>query len=252
MAARWYLIQYTHELRRHEPRNVGVAVEDPEGRWHLKFLGETQDSTIAGNRLRGLKLDKDLFTSWVQFLRRKAAAREWEDVLNFQAEKPTNISVRNAGIHLLEERDWESFTDQLFSEMVDDRQRDANDLDAKIRRLLTRARVAPKERVRLLGKWKDDGIEQEITFDFAIPNSPEPQIMAKVAFQSSSVHAFKGRVDAVHRVAPRAKFVAFTSFQSQNEDKAEELLMPLEAGAHPIDVDAEDAPEELCNFFHLS
>jgi hypothetical protein len=252
MPAPWFLVQYTHELRRHEPRNVGVALKDPSGQWHLRFLGETVDLGIDGYRLRGLKLNKRLFESWIRFYRRKAASDEWEDVLAFQSEKPTNLTVRSAGVHLKDESDWHRFTQQLFSELVDDPHRETNDLDAKIRRLLQRAGVRPDERVQLRGKWDPKGAEQEILFDFAIPEAKQPSVMAKVAFQPSSVHAFKGRVDAVHRVTPTAKFVAFTSFSGQNEEKLDELLMPLEAGAHPIDVDDAHAPEDLRDFFHLS
>jgi hypothetical protein len=252
MPAPWFLVQYTHELRRHEPRNVGVALKDPSGKWHLRFLGETSDQSVDGNKLRGLKLNKALFESWIAFYRRKAADDEWDDVLVFQSEKPTNLTIRSSGVHLQDEDDWDSFTQQLFAEMVDDRPREANDLDAKIRRLLERAGLRPDERVPLRGKWDPKGAEQDIIFDFAVPEATHPKIMAKVAFQSSSVHAFKGRVDAVHRVTPTAKFVAFTSFSGQNEEKLDELLMPLEAGAHPIDVDDVRAPNDLRDFFHLS
>lgn len=252
MAAPWFLVQYTHEIRRHEPRNVGVALKDPNGQWHLRFLGETAGQGVDGYKLRALKLNKALFESWIDFYRRKAARDEWDEVLAFQAEKPTNITVRSAGVHLREENDWDDFTQQLFAELVDERHREPNDMDAKIRRLLKRAGVVPAERVPLRGKWDAKGAEQEILFDFAIPNSPDPQIMARVSFQSSSVHAFKGRVDAVHRVTPRAQFVAFTSFSGHNEDKMDELLMPLEAGAHPIDVDDDKAANDLRDFFHLN
>lgn len=70
-AARYLIAQYTPDLFRREPRNVGVLV-DKGGNVAARFFGEVMPGEVDGRKLRGFDYP-DVYRQWVEY---------WRDQLN--------------------------------------------------------------------------------------------------------------------------------------------------------------------------
>ena len=90
--ASWHLIQYMTDPQRREPRNVGLAVETPEG-WLLKFIAEDSDGHVSGQKLRSQRVKKDVYESWIKYYRRKAIEGKWDEVQQFHSRRPGNFTT---------------------------------------------------------------------------------------------------------------------------------------------------------------
>lgn len=117
MPATWYLVQYTADLRRHEPRNIGLALTDG-AHWYLHFRGVDDLGRVDARQIRGWGISRETYQSWVDYFHRKALQGAWEEALTLQQRKPSNFSVVSGGMLLAEESDWELEAKQLFSELV--------------------------------------------------------------------------------------------------------------------------------------
>lgn len=245
MPAEWFLVQYTHDLRRHEPRNVGVVVKAPDG-WHLRFLGEREGGSVDGKRLKGLRLDRELYESWIDYYRRQASADTWDDAVRLQERRPNNFAIAPGGIQLADKDDWPAFATGLFTELVSDpTAKPSDDFDAKVRKLLRAADLHPDENVELEGLWTPGGAIHKIKFDFGFENGRR-SVIEKVPLRDSSVYSFKGRRDAVQLRDNRTQFVAISEWSGDDsEEKLDELLHPLEEIADTINLRATDAVDQL-------
>ena len=64
---RYLIAQYTSDLLRKEPRNVGIVVEAPDG-VQARFLGEIEPGLIDGRKIQSFKAP-DVFRQWVDHWR---------------------------------------------------------------------------------------------------------------------------------------------------------------------------------------
>lgn len=244
--AEWFLIQYTHDLRRHEPRNVGIAVNSPAG-WHLRFVGERPDGGFDGHKLKSFKLERDYFESWVKYYRRSAESDTWEDALTLQQRRPHNFTISSGGVQLETETNWQDFTARLFGELVaDPAPKPGDDFDSRVRKLFRAANITPQENVELEGLWTPGGPVHRIRFDFGVQHGQGGGIIEKVPLRDTPVFSFKGRRDAVQLRDPRTKFIAITEWTGrESEDKMDALLHPLEEIAQTINLEDSTAADQL-------
>lgn len=247
MPANLYLIQHFHDLRLHEGRNIGVAVVGEDSKVHLRLGGTRPTGEYDRGWLRRFNLSIPYFASWSTFLRDAADSGSWDEVLTFQAQKPTNIIARNVGVSLRETDDWANFADSYFLEMVDTHSREADSFNDRVRRFLEKSELKVKERVSLEGKWDAYGEVTPLEFAFGVESRHGLDVLAPVPLKPNNVYSFKAAVDAVHRLNRTATFIALTSYDEADleSNRLERLLMPLEAGAHPVNIDSPDATDQL-------
>ncbi|QDY64849.1 hypothetical protein FQA45_00160 [Glutamicibacter halophytocola] len=247
MAATLYLIQHFHDLRLHEGRNIGVAVVDEASKVHLRLGGISPTGEYDRGWLRRFNLSTSYYASWSTYLQDAANSGTWDDVLAFQAEKPTNIIARNVGISLRDTDDWSGFADRYFLDMVDSQSHETDSFTDKVRRFLGKSQISVKEKVKLEGKWDAAGEVALLEFPFGIETRRGIDVLAAVPLKNNSVYSFKAAVDAVQRIDRTATFVALTSYNEDEVDseRVNRLLMPLEAGSNPVNIDSADAVENL-------
>lgn len=239
MSTKWHLIKYMADPRRREPRNVGLALETPNG-WLLKFVGEEKAGLINGQKIRSIHLQKDVYTSWVEYYRRKAVSNRWNDVEQLNVNKPGNFFTELAGEIFETDETATALLQRLYSELVEEPKQlsPSERFHAKIRQVFELAQIEPQEHIRVPAKWTDSGEKVDVEFDFGYQNGQLHVMDAVSISRMTSVLDFKARLDAVERAGRIRSFVAFCSY-SQVEDagRLEEVLRPLEKGARTIDVD---------------
>ncbi|MFJ2618206.1 hypothetical protein [Glutamicibacter sp. NPDC087344] len=247
MPANLFLIQHFHDLRLHEGRNIGVAVQESDGTVHLRLGGQDATGGIDTRWLRKFNLTRSYYGQWRSFLERSARTRSWDEVLQFQAGKPSNIIARSVGVSLRETDDWARFTDSYFVEMVDSSTQGRESFNDRVRRFLESTELGIQERVTLTGRWDDDGEVQALEFPFGVEARQGLKVIAPIPLRHNQVYAFKASVDAVHRVNKQAMFVAITSFNDSEAETrhVEDMLRPLEAGSFPVNIEQPDAKETL-------
>lgn len=247
MPANLFLIQHFHDLRLHEGRNIGVAVQESDGTVHLRLGGQDATGEIDTRWLRKFNLTRSYYRQWRSFLERSARSQSWDEVLQFQAGKPSNIIARSVGVSLRETSDWARFADSYYLEMVDASTRDRESFSDRVRRFLESAHVGIRERVTLPGRWEDNGEVQSLEFPFGVEAREGLKVIAPIPLRHNHVYAFKASVDAVHRVNRQATFVAITSYDNSDAEtrRIEDMLRPLEAGSFSVNIEQTNAKEAL-------
>lgn len=243
MHAEWFLIQYTADLRKHEPRNVGIALTAGD-EWHLRFRGEDHNGKIHGHQIRGLGLSKDIYASWVDYFRRKARSNQWQTAMTLQSRKPSNFSVVSGGIILEQQGRWEFEASKLFTELVPQPERSANSTLDLAHAVFRTAGIDPAENVILPGRWEPDGAQVDIEFNFGLGKQSLMPLEA-VSPTVGSIMRFKAQIDAITRVATPKVIIAMMPLSRIDRDRHDELLRPVERSAHVLDLDRSDASEEL-------
>lgn len=248
MSTRWHLIKYMADPRRREPRNVGLALETPDG-WLLKFLGEEKPGLINGQKIRSTHLQKDVYTSWVEYYRRKATLNRWTDVEHLNVNRPGNFFTELAGEIFETDESANQLLKRLYAELVEEPKKlsPSEIFHSKIRDVFELAQIEPEEHVRVPAKWSDSGENVSVEFDFGYQNGQFHVMDAVSISRMSSVLDFKARLDAVERAGNVRSFVALCSYsQVEDAERLEEILRPLERGARTIDVDeTRDAAQTL-------
>lgn len=244
--ASWHLIQYMADPRRREPRNIGIAVETPDG-WLLKFIAEESDGRINGQKLRSQHVKKDVYESWIQYYRRKALAGNWDEVEHFHSRRPGNFTTALAGRTWEPERDWSAFVDRLYVSLIEE-ERPPQPMEifrSKVDRVFDIAGIVPTREVLVPGKWSPSSEEVNIPFDFGYQNGQYHVMDAVTLGRRQSITDFKARLDAVERARVVKSCIAFYETPGLDEGQIDEALRPLEDGAHPIPVDDEEKAAEM-------
>lgn len=243
--ATWHLIQYMADPQRREPRNVGVALDTPEG-WFLRFVGEDGHGKINGQRIRSHHLKKDVYETWVNYYRRKAAASAWQDVEKLHASRPGNFTSAVAGQLWEPQADWASMLSSLFTTLVEEEKQatPAEIFRDKIERVFELAQILPTRDIEVPGRWADQGEEVPIPFDFGYQNGQYHVMDGISVSRRQSVTDFKARMDAVIRAHQVSSCIAFYEESASDVEHLEATLRPLEVGAITIAVDDEYAAAE--------
>lgn len=254
MSATWYLVQFTRELRRQEPRNVGVLLNTPDDGWLTRFLGETTAGDINGNSLRHLHASAEVYKSWVDYYRRKTAADDFAGVERMQRRRRGNFTARPGGT-ILERRSptWAATLDRLYQELVEAEastvvessgESRANHLLDAAERVLTASGVSPERRVRVEARYDDNGPTTTVPFEFSYTNGQKhlmdlvhPHLTPGKA--ESDARELRARMDATYRAGTARSFVAFYA-SSLLHGVSTDILLPVEKMSETVDVDEVD------------
>ncbi|GAB07612.1 hypothetical protein GII30_08900 [Gordonia amarae] len=114
----WHLIQYTADMRRREPRNVGVAATDGAG-WVVRMLGVGRSGVIDAKALRRLNLAKSDYEPWVRYYADTLGEGGIERVMASQRRRPGEFRVIPGGDDELS-GSLDECAGQLFAELVED------------------------------------------------------------------------------------------------------------------------------------
>ena len=243
MHADWYLIQLTADLRRHEPRNIGVVLNVGEA-WILRFRGVESNGKINGRHLRGIGISKTTYQSWVEYFTRKAKTGRWNEALSIPEKRPSNFSAIHAGTIVETEGDPRFLADRLFSEMVTVPEKPVQAPLDLARHVFAEAQIEVHERILLPGRWEIDTPEVPIPFDFGLGSDNRITLEALSPTPMAISH-LRTRIDAIERVGSTTEIIAMLPMNRVDNDMVDDLLRPVEKHANVLNLDASNAATEL-------
>lgn len=243
MHADWYLVQLTADLRKHEPRNIGVVLNVGDT-WILRFRSVDRSGNINGRQLRALDISKETYKSWVEYFTRKARSGEWAEALSLPKRRPSNFGAIHGGTIIEMEGDPRFLADRLFAELVAQPEKSAQAPLDLARRLLIEAQVDVHERIVLPGRWDTDGPEVGIPFDFGLGDTSRVTLEALSPTPVNISH-LRARIDAIERVGQSPKIIAMLPLNRADDGLIEDLLRPVEKHALVLNLDDSNASYEL-------
>lgn len=118
MTTRWFVARYLPDLRRREPRNIGVILF-ADGRAYHRFVGDdpSKPEGINGHVVKGHVASVENYKGWVNHWRSAASEVPAEQLLERRADD--SYYIERGGFLLAgEEGDPRSLLDELFVSMV--------------------------------------------------------------------------------------------------------------------------------------
>lgn len=255
-AAVWHVVKYMPDLKRREPRNVGIVLATPDG-WMTKFLGQDEDGSIKGPL--GHELKVDVYRTWVDYYQRKASSDAWEDVHRNQAHHPVNFLAEVGGEVIAESptRKWQAILDDMFAELVQPDRPVPGSKPARpgtqkwvleqARSALQLAEVPFIEKVKVKARYDDHNTT--VPFQFQHGRNGSTTLMDGVPVRGREAAAkareLRTRIVAARDAGVDARFFTFYSGNTP-ERQLDEILAPLEREATTVDVsNVEEAAETL-------
>lgn len=240
--APWYLIQYTADLARREPRNVGVMLRTDEG-WLSRFYGFDGDA-LDGRRIRSLGLKKAPYEAWVSYFRRKTSEDAWADVERAQNRRRGNFAATQGGVIAGKPASWSQELDRIFAEVVAEPAKASlsggkgGELRRRAAEVLRTAGVVPEHRVTAPADF-GTGTHVEVIFDFGYVNG-QKHLMDAVAVGGPSgvdrAQAFNARVNAAMKANAAKSFLSFYASDDIDASHESPILAALEGVAHTVDL----------------
>lgn len=251
MSIDWYLIQFTSDLRRKEPRNIGVAAESG-GRWVVRFVGtDAQSNVTSGARRFGLT--KSVYAPWVEYYSKMIVNGHLDSILTSQRRRPTEFRLLRGGVVITDDH-LDDVADALFRDLVDGETRKPTEdrakvLKGKVERVLQLAQIEPTAEVSVHARWGHDhnvgatDYDDDVRFDYSYTNG-QVHLMDRLQLHQPSVEQarvlardFNARVSGVREAGVADSFVAFYSGSALDE-LGDAILAPVWRVAHSIDVDS--------------
>ncbi|GGK54858.1 hypothetical protein [Nocardia camponoti] len=259
MNATWHLIQYTADMRRKEPRNIGVAVTVGD-ECAIKFFGVEAGGRIDGRQLRRYGLSQDAYSDWVNYyttmlLHHRDAAR----VLDSQRRRPTEFRLILAGQSTSADNAC-TLAERLYRELVAGEESTASEqwsrvLKQRVDAALSAAQVQTTADVEVGARW-GEGDADAVTFDYRC-GGEQPALMDRLQLHrvnlesaKSVAREFNARVTAARSAGARDKFIAFYSGQAVEQMASPTILTPIRGVANVIDVDNEERAVDAIHY-HL-
>ncbi|WP_146165181.1 MULTISPECIES: hypothetical protein [Nocardia] len=262
MDAMWHLIQYIPDMRRKEPRNIGVAMR-ADGQWLLKLYAVSEDGHINGRALRKFELSKDGYEAWVGYLTIRILRGELDDLFRFQRRHPAEFRVVPGGYTELFGEPKEVLS-HLYSELVV-RETISNEPWAKLLRnrveqALTLAEIIPQPEIEVPARWGEETTaepQDTVKFNYRYVNG-RTHLMDRLQLHQVSVdHAkmiandFYARANAARAAGAAQNFIAFYSSEAVDEMGSDSMLTPMFKVAEIVDVDnVPHAAEQLLQIMH--
>ena len=242
----WHLIQYTPDMRRREPRNIGVAATDGE-EWKVELFGvDARTGLVNGRALRRYGVLRDDYVQWADYYRSVIPTDGVDRVLRSQRLHPTEFRIIKGG-HTEATTSFTDFVRDLYQSVVDDDDPGspsanwAKELERKVESVLQVAEIHPEVDVHVPAKWGDQ--QDSIEFDYEFTNG-QVHLMDRVQLHRRSLDEakviardFNARVTAVRDAGSVSSFIAFYSQQAVDELGTDIVLAPLWRVAKTVDVD---------------
>ncbi|MEV0031412.1 hypothetical protein [Nocardia sp. NPDC050793] len=262
MDAMWHLIQFTPDMRRKEPRNIGVAVA-VEGQWAIKLYAVDSRGQINGRALRRFGLTKDGYSGWVDYYTDMILEGSWEQVIRSQQRRPTEFRLITGG-YVPASGNAHEVAENLYADLVAREEQHgepwAKLLRQRVENALAMAEIHPQPDVAVPAVWGDsqDADEQEtVKFDYQYTNG-QLHLMDRLQLHQASVdnskiiaREFHARVTAARTAGASRSFIAFYSGEALNEMNTDSMLTPIFKVAGIVDVDhADHAADELLRLIY--
>ncbi|PEH79589.1 Uncharacterised protein [Nocardia farcinica] len=264
MNATWHLIQYTADMRRKEPRNIGVAAF-VDGMWAVKFFAVDAQGQINGRALRRFGVSKEGYADWVEYYTYMIEYKSDPDqVLRVQQKRPSEFRMVTGGLTQVQ-CSANEFAEQLFVELVagDDSPTAepwAKLLKQRVETVLKVAEVHPQPDVEVPAVWGPQvAADDAVRFDYRYTNG-QVHLMDRLQFHRVTVDSaksvareFHARVAAARAAGASESFIAFYSGEAVEAMNSDSMLSPIFNHAKIVDVDEpERAAGQLRHFVHLS
>lgn len=117
MDVEWFVAKYMPDLRRREPKNVGVVLQFGERALSL-FQGERSDGVIDARRLKGDVESAANFKAWVDYWRHAAADGE-SSIPPSRATDNYFLEYGGKRVFGAEDTDAETFLETLYQTLVE-------------------------------------------------------------------------------------------------------------------------------------
>ena len=254
MGYQWLVAKYMEDLRRREPRNVGVVLF-VEGQVHQRFVGQREDGSIDGRRA---KFPSSLATykAWVDYWLR-TLDESGEDSLDrglLEQSTDQNYFLEIGGRTMADRSDADPTTllDELYRQLVEEPPQpdETQPVGTIAKRLFAQLGIANdvKQNVEVKTTIRDK--VDVVTFDYEYINGAR-HLMRNVRFTPTwtQLHAAVWSFEAAHKADSASQFVAFARPEEATDERQFELL---ERFAHVVDVDAESAAENLGEVLHVA
>jgi hypothetical protein len=251
MTATWYLVKHVPDLRRREPRNVGLLLKTPEG-WLTRFVGEGTNGSIDGRKLPHSTINTEVYKTWVDYFRRKASDDGWSDVERMQRRKGSNY-VAELGGHLIEEQaSWDDVLNRLYADLVDTDQSRRESRETPLDHLLNgvehvfgAAGIVAEREVRVDAQFDPGGVLTTVPFRFSFVNGQQHLMdvvheHVKLEQAAAEARELRARVDAARLAGVARSFVAFYASSIVPAEEIDQILLPVEEVSHVVDVDRPD------------
>ncbi|MFC4856761.1 hypothetical protein [Actinophytocola glycyrrhizae] len=257
MNADWDVIRYLPDLKRGEPRNIGVALI-VEGIARVRFFAEQEPGKVDGRSVRTRVNDLQNYKEWIAYFRRKAASGHWEDVKRSRLRRPDypyyidrggvifDVSPENIDVEL----------DALYQEVVADPNREGrtssvaedhpDSFAEQVDRILQSVPAHFNKNVTVPGVFAGgprggNSIQDNIRFRFGYQNG-RMHLMDNVS-SPPYAYSFFARAEAAYRVDTTLSFLAF--YRRDKFGRNEGEIDIIERYANTVDVEDEEAAIDL-------
>lgn len=267
MTTTWYLVRHVPDLRRKEPRNVGVILDSPDG-WYSRFLGEDDSGDIEARQLRSYRdINLDVYRTWVSYFKRKASDDRWRDVERLQAKRRSNYYAEIGGQEFDAHESTRALLERLYLDLVvpvgsaidglpsatASHPGIADRLKDGARRIFREVGVAPIEDAQVSGKFGERSIP--LYFGFRYDNG-QPHLMdiavrrSRPDLAAADARELNARIVGARDANVASSFLAFYSSADFPASRIDEIIIPLEEVAHCIDLSGGKEAEET--FAHVT
>lgn len=249
MNARWYIAKYMDDLRRREPKNVGVLLFTDRG-VQARFRGDTGDK-IDGRLVRGTFGSLTNYKAWVAYWKAVAAENKVADLLKRRAADNYFVELGGERVWGNESVEPQVFADQLFHELVDDKPDLAIELDAThpVKRAFARLKITDKvkENPAPIIAEINRGVRDSLYFDYRYDNGITalmrevyvPKDAGNIRALRDKLHSTAWTFEQALKVDARARMVALLSW-GEGVDPQESIEYLRATCANVVDASTDD------------
>ncbi|QTF82285.1 hypothetical protein SEA_ZIGGYZOO_41 [Gordonia phage ZiggyZoo] len=243
--AEWHLIQYTPDMRRREPRNIGLAASDGES-WQVRLLAtHPRTGVVDWRALRSLHIAKEDYEQWVDYFRHMIMNGQIARIRRSQRHRPSEFRVIPGGRTEMHSPLTE-FLDMMYGELVQPPKVTAAEgparvLAGKVERVLRAAEIDPVPEPLVPAVWEGD-THDAVRFNYAFTNG-QTHLMDRLQLSQPSLEQskmlardFNARAHAVEKAGYASSFIAFYS-QEVVDQVGDSVLAPLWRVGKIVDVD---------------
>ncbi len=197
---RYLVAKFIPDLRRLEPRNVGIVLW-ANGETSARFVGEREDGALDLRRVPGFITDKRAYEQWVKFWRAELSKPTIEFLRTSRAlskgssrcldalmsTSPGNFYLSDGGTLLDQLDDIEEAMSFLFGELVDSKESERvkeKSLETLCAGLLRESHFidSPHFKEQYPVRLKVDGVDAEFHFSYAAANGTLQKLYQRVSF----------------------------------------------------------------------